>query len=104
MKIAIASEGKDENSLVSPVGGRAEYYLIFEDRELVKTIRNPFRIGGGGAGPSVAQMLANENVNLVVSGNFGGNMQAALDSKDIKIKTEENKTVKKIIDEITEKK
>ncbi len=70
MKIAIASEGKDESSQVSAVSGRAPYYLIFEDKKLIKTVENPFRFGGG-AGFAVAQMLANEDVKLVVSGHFG---------------------------------
>ena len=36
MKIAIASEGKDVDSEISSRGGRAPYYLIFEDKELVE--------------------------------------------------------------------
>ncbi len=86
MKIAISSKGKDEDSEVSKVSGRAPYYLIFEDCNLVKSIKNPFRIGGGGAGFSVVEMLAEENVGLVLSGNFGHNMKKALDDKGISYK------------------
>jgi len=85
MKIAIASTGESEDSEVSPVSGRAPYYLIFDDGKLVKTIKNPFRIGGG-AGFGVAQMLADEGVDLVISGSFGGNMRSTLESKNIKYK------------------
>ncbi|OYT32437.1 hypothetical protein DRJ22_03960 [Candidatus Woesearchaeota archaeon] len=98
MKTAVASTGKDENSEVSPVSGRAEYYLIFEDKKLVKTIKNPFAIGGGGAGPAVAQMLANENVELVISGHFGERMLETLKEKGIKIKTVTGKTVKQALE------
>jgi predicted Fe-Mo cluster-binding NifX family protein len=86
MKIAIASEGKDEDSEVSPVSGRAPYYLIFEDNKLAKSIKNPFAMGGGGAGFSVAQMLGNEKVDVVISGKFGPNITMALEQKGIKIK------------------
>lgn len=86
MKIAIASNGKTLDSEISPVGGRAPFYLIFENKKLVKVISNPFRMGGGGAGFGVAQMLTNEEVDLVVSGNFGPNMLNALESKGIKVK------------------
>jgi len=98
MKIAIASEGKKLDSKVCPTAGRAPYYLIFEDKTLVKTIKNPFAIGSGGAGSSVAQMLANEGVNQVVAGTFGGNMTAILDLKNIEYKEINNKTIQEIID------
>jgi len=86
MKIAIASEGKDKDSEVSQKGGRAPYYLIFEDKKLLEVIKNPFAVGGGGAGWSVAHMLADKKVDLVIAGNFGGNMESALKEKGIKIK------------------
>lgn len=100
MKIAIASPSKDENSQVSEVGARAEYYLLFEDKKLVKIIPNPFRVGGGGAGFSVSQMLANEKVNLFVAGRIGPNMRSALEEKGIKIRETSNKTVKEVLKEI----
>lgn len=83
MKVAIASNGKDENAKISEVGGRAPYYLIFEHGRLLKVVKNPFRVGGGGAGFGVAQMLSDEKVETVVSGKFGGNMVSALESKGI---------------------
>lgn len=100
MKIAVASEGKEEGSMVSPVSGRAPYYLIFEDGKLVKAIKNPFAIGGGGAGFSVAQMLGNEGVNAVISGNFGPNLVTALEQKKIKAVVAENKTAKEALKEV----
>jgi predicted Fe-Mo cluster-binding NifX family protein len=99
MKIAIASSGKDENAQVSPVSGRAEFYLIFEDKKLVETISNPFQHGGGGAGIGVAQMLANKGVEMVISGKFGPNMTTFLDEKGIKYKIVLDKTVKEALEE-----
>jgi len=91
MKKAIASLGKDKNSEISQVAGRAPYYLIFEGKKLVKTISNPFRQGGGGAGFGVAKMLANENVGEAVAGKFGGNMVSAMNENKIKTKTAKGK-------------
>ncbi len=91
MKIAIASEGKNEDSGISQQGGRAPYYLIFEDKKLIETIKNPFATGGGGAGFSVAYMLADKNVNLVIAGKIGGNMQTALKEKKIAFEEKEGK-------------
>jgi len=86
MKIAIASEGKTEESEISLRGGRAPYYLIFEKGKLVKTIKNPFAVGGGGAGWSVAQILADEKVELTIAGRAGPNMEFALKEKNIAFK------------------
>ena len=98
MKIAIASTGKTSDSQVSSAGGRAPFYLIFENNKLVKEISNPFRIGWWGAGFSVARILINEKVDLVISGNFGPNMLNALREKNIKVKIETGKTVKEAIE------
>jgi len=86
LKIAIASVKDTEKADVSTMAGRAPFYLIFENGKLVKKIKNPFRVGGGGAGFGVAQMLADEKVNLVIAGRFGPNMVYALNQKNIKHK------------------
>ncbi len=97
MKIAIASEGPTENDMVSPITGRAPYFLIFEGEKLIKSVKNPFAFGGGGAGFGVAQMLSNEGVEVLVSGRVGPNVQAFLESKGIKMVSMSNITVKEAL-------
>jgi len=97
MKIAIASEGKLQSNEISEKGGRAPYYLIFEDKKLVETIKNPFASGSGGAGFSVAYMLAEKGVKIVIAGKVGGNMISALKEKNIEFKEEVNKKVEEVI-------
>ncbi len=96
MKIAIASEGKDENSEISQRGGRAPYYLIFENKKLIEVIKNPFATGSGGAGFSVAYLMAEKKVNLVIAGKIGGNMLSALKEKGIDVK-EKSGAVKEVL-------
>ena len=100
MKIAISSIDKDENSEVSYITGKAPYFLIFENGKLVKTLPNPFKIGGGGAGFGVAEMLSEEKVKMVVSGEFGGNIIGALESKGIKYKEISGITVKEVLEKV----
>lgn len=83
MKIAVAAEGPQPEAEVSQRGGRAPYYLIFEDGQLSETVKNPFAAGSGGAGFSVAYMMAEKEVGLVLAGRLGGNMVEALESKGI---------------------
>ncbi len=85
MKIAVASLGKDENSDVSERAGRAPYYLIFnENGELLESVKNPFAMGGGGAGFGVAKMLADKGVGIVIAGKFGPNMTSAMEARGLK--------------------
>ncbi len=98
MKIAIASEKEDINSAVSERGGRAKYYLLFENKQKIETIKNPFAVGGGGAGYSVIEMLSDKKVDVIVCGKFGSNMINAMDQKNIKYKEIQDKTIKEVID------
>ena len=100
MKIAIASEGDKEDSQVSTVSGRAPYYLIFEDENLVEAVKNPFAMGGGGAGFGTAQMLANKGVEVVVSGKFGPNMSSSLQSKGVKAIEMQGLTAKEAVKKV----
>ena len=100
MKIAIASEGENINSEISLRGARAPCYLIFEDKKLVDIVKNPFAVGGGGAGWSVGHMLAEKKVDLVIAGKIGPNMQSALVEKGIKFKEESEKRVVDIINRL----
>jgi len=100
MKIAIASEKKELNSQISEKGGRAPYYLIFEDKKLIETIKNHFAVGGGGAGWSVAYMLAEKEIDLVIIGKAGEKMKEALKDKNIDYKEIQNETVDEIISKL----
>jgi predicted Fe-Mo cluster-binding NifX family protein len=97
MKIAIASEGKQEDSEISQKGGRSPYYLIFENKKLIEIIKNPFAIGSGGAGFSVVYMLADKKVELVIAGEIGENMVSALKEKQIRFKKDGGKKIKDLI-------
>jgi len=97
MKIAIASIDTNTDSEVSSVAGRSPYYLIFENKELIEAVKNPFLVGGG-AGFGVAKMLADKGVNIVVAGKYGGNMQGALEEKGIKVEMKSG-IVKNILNE-----
>ncbi|MEA2089043.1 MAG: NifB/NifX family molybdenum-iron cluster-binding protein [Patescibacteria group bacterium] len=85
MKIAIATNEKNENAEISERGARAPYYLIFNEKsELAETLSNPFAVGGGGAGFSVAKMLSDKGADIFVAVHIGGNMISALEERGVK--------------------
>jgi predicted Fe-Mo cluster-binding NifX family protein len=86
MKTAIASATNKAEGEISEKGGRAPYYLIFdEENKLIESIKNPFAVGGGGAGFGVAKMLADKKVNKIIVGKVGDNMKGALEKAGIEL-------------------
>ena len=89
MKIVIASEEAGESSNVSAQAARAPYLLFFEDNKLVESLKNPFAVGGGGAGFAVAKLLETKGVKLFVAGKAGPNLASALEERGIEFKEAE---------------
>ena len=100
MKIAIAAEGSDIESEVSMKGGRAPFYLIFEEGKLLEALKNPFVAGSGGAGFSIAYLMAEKGVGLVIAGKIGKNMVDALESKGVDFREEERQLVSEVVKSI----
>jgi len=75
MKIAVSAKGKNVKSEVSDVFGRSPYFIIAEikDQKIEKTeaIENKSTDQMSGAGVSTAQLMAEKNVDAVITGNVG---------------------------------
>jgi predicted Fe-Mo cluster-binding NifX family protein len=84
MRIAIAAQGADTNSLISQHAARAPFYLIFNAAgELQEAIKNPCSGAERGAGPKAAHFLAQQNIQMIVAGDFGGRFVEELDASGI---------------------
>ena len=90
-RIAISSVSKGMDSEVDARFGRCFYFVIVElDEEkkeikAEKTIENKATAYSGGAGSTAAEIVGNENVNAVITGNIGPRAFEVLQKLGIKI-------------------
>jgi predicted Fe-Mo cluster-binding NifX family protein len=75
MKIAVSSMGKDIEDKISDVFGRCPYFIIaeIEGKKIkgIEAVKNESIDQMGGAGISTARLVADKNVNAVITGNVG---------------------------------
>ena len=75
MKIAVSSMGKNIDSNVADVFGRCRYFIIaeVENKKIkeTKAIENQNIDQVSGAGISTAQLMAEKDVNVVITKNIG---------------------------------
>ena len=100
MKITITSRGDGLDSMMDPRFGRCAYFIIVdtENESDLKAIPNEAATAGGGAGIQAAQTVINEDVEAVISGNFGPRAFDALSSAGVKLYTVAAQTVKEALD------
>jgi|GEM_PF-54902 len=80
-KIAVASNSKDIAASISNKADKCPYYLIFDGTgELIEVVGNPYKDVQSGAGPQIADFLANKGVTVVIAETFGKKMIEAMRS------------------------
>lgn len=88
-KVAVSSQGQSLDDLLDPRFGRCNYFIIAEvDNGKIlndKYISNSGGMGRGGAGISAAQLMGNEKVEIVITGNVGPNAYSVLSNLNIEI-------------------
>jgi len=102
MKIAIASTDQKLTAKVDQRFGRCPYFLIIntEDKKL-KVLKNTATHASHGVGISAAQLIADQNVQAVIAGNFGPNAVRVLQTGGIKLFTADQlTTINKAINQL----
>ncbi|MDD5122712.1 MAG: NifB/NifX family molybdenum-iron cluster-binding protein, partial [Dehalococcoidales bacterium] len=70
MKIAISASSPSLDSEVNPRFGRCDMFIIADPKSIdFEVVDNAGESAGGGAGISTAQMIAQKNVEVVITGN-----------------------------------
>ena len=97
-KICITSQGKDLEAEVDPNFGRARYFLIMDPETMdFEAVENLNIEAAQGAGIQSAQLIANKNVKILLTGNCGPNAQQILQSSGIEVITGASGNVRDVL-------
>ncbi len=83
MKKIIASLLEWEKYEVASNAARAPYFIVFNDDEYERSIKNPF-VSWGWAWFAVAELLKQEKCDLFIAWKVGWNLEEKLDEYKIK--------------------
>ena len=100
MKICISSLGKNLDAKIDPRFGQSQHFVILDlDTMEFKIVNNSAVMASGGVGVSTAQLMVNEGVEIVITGNCGPKAYRTLSAGGIKVVIGASGTVKRAIDE-----
>ena len=86
MKIAVTAQGPTLDSAIDPRFGRCRYLILADTlTDDWTAIPNPVLGEPGGAGIAMAQRLAQEKVEALITGNVGPNAARALSAGGIPV-------------------
>jgi len=84
--IAVTAKGKTLDDQVDPRFGRCPYFLVVDTETLkAEPVENPNLTLGGGAGIQSAQLMAEHDVKVVLTGNCGPNAYQTLNAAEIEV-------------------
>ncbi|MEM1581391.1 MAG: NifB/NifX family molybdenum-iron cluster-binding protein [candidate division WOR-3 bacterium] len=82
MKICTSASANSLDAFVDPRFARCPHFVIVNLEDMsFEVIQNPASETMGGAGIQAAQIIANKNVKVVITGNAGPNAFRALSAK-----------------------
>lgn len=86
LKICVTAKDESLDATAEPTFGRAPYFVIVdEESSEVTSIKNPFADAAGGVGPKAVQLLVDNKVDILITGQMGGNAQRAMGVSKISV-------------------
>jgi predicted Fe-Mo cluster-binding NifX family protein len=99
MKICVSAVANSLDAQLDPRFGRCPYFVIVDSESMqFEAIPNMASGATGGAGIQAAQIIANNGVKVVITGNVGPNAFQALSAAGIKIVTGAFGTVREAVE------
>lgn len=99
MKVIVSSKGKQIDSDISPVFGRAPWFIMVDSEDMShESFENPAAGQSGGAGIQAAQFVLEKNPEAVLSSNIGPNAFEVLKAGSLACYTAKGVTVRNAVD------
>ncbi len=99
MKVIVSSLGKDLDSKISPVFGRAQWFILVDTDDMsYEAFENPSISQSSGAGIMAAQFVLKKGSVSVLSANVGPNAFEVLQAGSVSCYITENETVREAVD------
>ncbi len=101
MIVAISSSGTTLESNVDARFGRCPYFIIYDTgKDTFSHVDNQSRQAIGGAGVQAAQMIVDQNIKAVITGNIGPNAYKVLSAASISVYSGTTGSVENAIDKL----
>lgn len=98
MRIAVSATGPGLDDSVDPRFGRCQQFVIVDPETMEFDVtENASAVQASGAGISVAQMVAGQGVQAVLTGNCGPNAYQVLNGAGIEVITGASGTVREAV-------
>ena len=105
MKVIVSSQGKDLDSKISPVFGRAKWFILVDTDDMShESFENPATSQSSGAGIMAAQFVLKKGSSSVLSANVGPNAFEVLQAGSVSCYIAKNGTVKETVEAFINKK
>lgn len=99
MKVIVSSSGSEMDSKVSPVFGRAEYYMLVDtEDDSHEPLKNPAAGQSSGAGIQAAQFVLKREPEVLIASNIGPNAFEVLSAGSLECFEAPDGTVREAID------
>ena len=86
MKVVVSAEGTNKESILDKRFGRAKNFILFNsDKNTYELIDNTAKQGTHGAGPKAAQLVIENNADVLITGNLGPKAYTVIDETDIEV-------------------
>ncbi len=100
MKIAISTNGPTLDDQVEMRFGRCAFFVILDPQTMeFEAVENPNIVAGGGAGIQSAQMMADKDVTVILTGNCGPNAFRTFGAAGIQVITGVSGTVRDAVEQ-----
>ncbi len=100
MKIAVTSKGATLDDQVDPRFGRCANFVIVETDDMTfEAVENSNAAARGGAGIQSAQLVADKDARVVLTGNCGPNAFRTLEAAGIEVSVGVSGTVREAIEQ-----